>query len=743
MKKILCFFVFLLLFFVGCGEDKAKVGLKDINKDAVYKSENICISLPEKYRDCQIDAYSVSDNYIYFVCHYSESGKDSEHETFLLGRSTKDGNDSTILHYEGDGETGNTYVIDQAIGCDKDNVAIRYYKYSTQPEDSEDYIEVDSKEYIAVFDALGNKLYETETKEYYEDIFFLKDRLIFIDSHKIISADIKSDASTEVSAVNYECIFEGGSENLIATSSAEGKMLYTYIDPVTLKETERFESEDIYDPGYMVFKGNKENDLITIDEKSINGFDPKTGNILQLCDIEYSGVYWGGSVTDIKQEDDGNFYVSVEAYSSNHEMSSKLIKCVKIPPDKVKEKEIVSIGCLGIAYSDVDELIANLNSRSDKYFYTLKEYKESDNPDDISNISEFDKDITSKHIPDIVMCGRYGIGADYNLNKYISRGLFLPLNDYLENDPEIDADDIFPSLKEACSYEGNIYTVIPSFVVKTMICKEKICGDKENISFSDFMDILNEYPNSSAFYNATREEIYSNFLSMEENPFFSVTAQRNNFDSDEFIEFLKFIKDIPNDYIIDPNEFDYEEQLTNAYDKDESLFIMCEIGAADSLAYYEKLFLKDDSKAVGYPNNRGYKGYIRSNQYTIGISAKTKNKDAAWEFVRYFLTEEYQDSITAFVPASMKSFDKQAKRLMNTDHYDWFYMYDTVTVEPIDQNDVDKVRDVILSSGGNSYYDENIIRIIEEEAEPYFTGEKTAEEAAKMIQSRVSIYLKE
>ncbi len=276
-----------------------------------------------------------------------------------------------------------------------------------------------------------------------------------------------------------------------------------------------------------------------------------------------------------------------------------------------------------------------------------------------------------------------------------------------------------------------------------MICKEKICGDKENISFSDFMDTLNEYPNSSAFYNATREEIYSNFLSMEENPFFSVTAQRNNFDSDEFIEFLKFIKDIPNDYIIDPNEFDYEEQLTNAYDKDESLFIMCEIGAADSLAYYEKLFLKDASKAVGYPNNRGYKGYIRPNQYTIGISAKTKNKDAAWEFVRYFLTEEYQDSITAFVPASMKSFDKQAKRLMNTDHYDWFYMYDTVTVEPINQNDVDKVRDVILSSGGNSYYDEKIIRIIEEEAEPYFAGEKTAEEAAKMIQSRVSIYLKE
>ena len=80
---------------------------------------------------------------------------------------------------------------------------------------------------------------------------------------------------------------------------------------------------------------------------------------------------------------------------------------------------------------------------------------------------------------------------------------------------------------------------------------------------------------------------------------------------------------------------------------------------------------------------------------------------------------------------------------MNTDHYDWFYMYDTVTVEPIDQNDVDKVRDVILSSGGNSYYDENIIRIIEEEAEPYFEGTKTAEEAAKMIQSRVSIYLKE
>ena len=41
------------------------------------------------------------------------------------------------------------------------------------------------------------------------------------------------------------------------------------------------------------------------------------------------------------------------------------------------------------------------------------------------------------------------------------------------------------------------------------------------------------------------------------------------------------------------------------------------------------------------------------------------------------------------------------------------------------------------------YYDETIVNIISEESSMYFSGDQSAEDTAKLIQSRVSLYLQE
>ena len=40
-------------------------------------------------------------------------------------------------------------------------------------------------------------------------------------------------------------------------------------------------------------------------------------------------------------------------------------------------------------------------------------------------------------------------------------------------------------------------------------------------------------------------------------------------------------------------------------------------------------------------------------------------------------------------------------------------------------------------------YDQNVLNIISDEAAGYLAGSKTAEEASKLIQSRVSLYIQE
>ena len=404
----------------------------------------------------------------------------------------------------------------------------------------------------------------------------------------------------------------------------------------------------------------------------------------------------------------------------------------------------VKIGCLGIAYSDVDAVVAELNGSSDEYYYSLKEYKEDEGDEEgASNITKKEKDIVGNNAPDIIMCGSAGIGQNFNLNQFGSKGIFMALDEFIEGDSEIDSEDLFSSLKDSCSYDGKMYTIIPSFVIRTMISKEEYFNQGRGMNFNEFEVFLDSHPNSNPFYNATRDEVFENFLAMGGNPFYSFSSEKCNFTSEEFKVFLEYLKDYPEEMIYDRDAYEYDELLANSYSNGDSLLLMCDMETPESIVRYEKLFFKDKVSAVGYPNDKGYSGYIVPATYTIGISKTTNNADAAWQFVRWFLLDNYQKGIESSIPASVKAFDYQATRLLKKDYVKGWFMYDYVNVGKLTEDDVNKFKDIILSSGEKNGCDSKVAQIVSEETQAFFLGEKKAEEVGKIIQSRASIYLKE
>ena len=63
--------------------------------------------------------------------------------------------------------------------------------------------------------------------------------------------------------------------------------------------------------------------------------------------------------------------------------------------------------------------------------------------------------------------------------------------------------------------------------------------------------------------------------------------------------------------------------------------------------------------------------------------------------------------------------------------------------ETVTQEQVDDFKTLIDGATPGGAYDTDIQEIIQDEAGAYFAGDKTADEVAKLIQSRVSIYLGE
>jgi hypothetical protein len=67
-----------------------------------------------------------------------------------------------------------------------------------------------------------------------------------------------------------------------------------------------------------------------------------------------------------------------------------------------------------------------------------------------------------------------------------------------------------------------------------------------------------------------------------------------------------------------------------------------------------------------------------------------------------------------------------------------------VDIKPATQEDVDTVKDLINNiTAVDGAITDDILSIIEEDTASYFAGQKSAEEVAQTIQSRIQIYLSE
>jgi ABC-type glycerol-3-phosphate transport system substrate-binding protein len=139
----------------------------------------------------------------------------------------------------------------------------------------------------------------------------------------------------------------------------------------------------------------------------------------------------------------------------------------------------------------------------------------------------------------------------------------------------------------------------------------------------------------------------------------------------------------------------------------------------------------------------------------IAISSKSSSKDGAWDFVKTFLTEEYQDKLGEYnFPLRKSSLDKMGEASMQKEFYmedgqkieydDTYYVDDMeIVIDPLTAEEVQEVKDFIASITLVYSVNDSVNAIIQEEASAFYSGQKTAQEVADIIQSRVSIYVNE
>lgn len=209
-------------------------------------------------------------------------------------------------------------------------------------------------------------------------------------------------------------------------------------------------------------------------------------------------------------------------------------------------------------------------------------------------------------------------------------------------------------------------------------------------------------------------------------------------------------KDVDFSVYDDPESY---SRLVSAYRNDEAFLSMVNMAGFGEFREWREGMFGADITFVGYPSEQGGGSAIVPMQ-RFAIASQAVDKDAAWQFIKTFLEPDYQRTVYTF-PVSLERIDELAKESMQPPYYtdeqgnkveytESYWLGEVeVALHPMRKEDVEQVKALLTSVTQTVHVDDSIINMITEEAEAFFAGEKTAEEAAGIIQSRAQLYVNE
>ena len=424
----------------------------------------------------------------------------------------------------------------------------------------------------------------------------------------------------------------------------------------------------------------------------------------------------------------------------------------KVDPATIKDKEILTLGVMWMEF-DVRKKVVAFNKASDTYRIRVEEYSQYNTADDYTvGLSRLNTDIASGNAPDI-MC----LTGEMPVESYMSKGLFVDLKTFIENDPELVIEDYMPEVINAFSQDGKWYQLVPSYFLYTVLGKASEVGEEPGITFEELQALrAKKGQDVQVFPERTKLSVLNDAIMMNSDEYINWETGECYFNTPQFISLLEFANEFPSeiDYEELYNDPTYWEKQETVFRDGKALLMPYTISDFRDFQYCEDGNFGEQITAVGFPVNEGT-GNAYMCSFGFAVSAKSKHQDVAWEFLRYYLTDEYQDSIEYGWPIKLSSLEKRMKKAQekpyyedengNKVEYDETYYIGGVEIvlEPLTQADCDRVVGFLKSADHVYNYDRNIISILEEECSAYFEGQKSVKEVADIIQSRIHIYVNE
>ncbi len=383
-------------------------------------------------------------------------------------------------------------------------------------------------------------------------------------------------------------------------------------------------------------------------------------------------------------------------------------------------------------YSDVIQSITAFNAVNPDCYVKLLDLSEGGSLTAEQALTKLNTGIISGSAPDMLVLN--GSHQQYPFNR---QGRSREPTQDLEADPDLGVEDIVlaDAIRNDC---GGLYVMTNRFSIETRLGLCSRFGDAWGWSFDDYLRIDAETPEDHmVIYNLTQDF----FLRMSVTRYLRQAIDWENgtcdFNNPQFVQTLEACRDMR------PTPEDPENMIFGMNLMGDGVLVteMAMIDGVTALAS-ESRHVGQPICIIGWPTTDGSCGSDFGVSYPIGVMKNGAYPELCWHFLKYWLLHPNTDPHRG-IPNDRPLMEKLIDEARHIDpNQEWSDWYDGLR-SPMTEAEITQFQELLRRMEHTTMYDETAFEIVSTEIAPFLAGQRSAEETASIIQSRMSIYVSE
>ena len=379
-------------------------------------------------------------------------------------------------------------------------------------------------------------------------------------------------------------------------------------------------------------------------------------------------------------------------------------------PEEIDGKKVLTLGLphLEDIYEPMHELVKKYNEQSEEYYIEI-----------ITFTNTYQQ--LESSMGEIMKTLQHGEGTDLLYLSLLEKeelamsGVLVDLKEFMT---EEDWNTVYvANILEATTIGDKLYTIGPEFAICTYVADERLVEGTTGWTAQELSEYLDEKGDGiRSLATMAADESYIRTLgNVVLDDFVDWEHYRCNLKTKEFYTFLKLAKAKEQAKITKKTKSSKSED-TEKEDMKKAVRFALVTDVHDYQTY--NTMYDEQVQSMGLPTTRG-SGVAAIMYDGIGISRFCDYKEAAWDFIEFYLTE--RESYHAFPILQERLFGINTYAATNAD--------------------VRAVEDLIRKADREYHNNVTYTYILEKEIVPYYNNEISVEEAAARIEERMNAYL--